>query len=226
MKSTSIVSSLLGTTAAMFIGLGANAGSIPGFTPDSQYDLFDNGFANLDLTGVQVSDDGTTLSIAVTTRGFDNWTKYLLFFDTASGGTTSNPWGRPIDIGSNEIDYFVGSWVDQPSDNMQFWSRSPTFEWTQSVNLTNSVSGNTVTFNMSLASLGLGAGSTFFFDVATSGGGGGDAGVDHLSNAGVAMSGWGATSYAGTFISYTTTPAPGVIALAGLAGLVKSRRRR
>jgi len=220
MKSTPIISSLLGTSAAMFIGLGANAG----FIADSQFDLFDNGLANLDITGVDVSDNGTTLSIAVTTREFSDWTKYLLFFDTASGGTTSNAWGRPIDIGSNEIDYFVGSWVDQSSDNAQLWSFGSSWNLDQTVS--NSVNGSTVTFNFSLASLGLGAGSTIYFDVATSGGGGGDGGVDHLSNAGVAMSGWGATSYSGSFISYTTTPAPGVIALAGLAGLLKSRRRR
>lgn len=224
MKSTSIVSSLLGTAAAMFIGLSANAGVTSGTYLDAQNDLFDNGFANLDIASVHVSDNGTTLSIAVTTRGFSDWTKYLLFLDTAAGGTNSNPWGRPIDIGSNSIDSFVGSWVDQPNNNAQFWTFGS--GWNLNQTISNSVSGNTVIFNLSMAGLGLGAGSVLRFDVATSGGGGGDAGVDHLSNSGVAMSGWGATSYAGTFLSYTTTPAPGVIALAGLAGLVKSRRRR
>ena len=189
---------------------------------DSSFDLFDNGFDNLDITGVNVSDDGTNLSIAVTTRGFQSWTKYMMYFDTASGGTTSNGWGRPVNLTSN-IDHYVGSWVDAPSDNVQFWSFAGG-NWNQTGTLTNSVSGNTVTFTISLASLGVGAGQTIYFDVATSGGGN-DPGVDHLSRSDAATPGWGTASTSGDFLAYTVVPTPGALALLGVAGLVGRRRR-
>jgi hypothetical protein len=188
---------------------------------DSSNDLFDNGFDNLDITGVNVSDDGVNLSIAVTTRGFQTWTKYMMYFNTTGTGTTSNGWGRPVNLTSN-IDYYVGSWVDAASDNAQFWSWSGA--WNQTATLSNAVSGNTVSFTLSLASLGLSAGQTIYFDVATSGGGN-DPGVDHLSRSDAATPGWGTASTSGNFLAYTTVPAPGAIALLGLAGLAGRRRR-
>jgi len=198
----------------------ASAASADSYT-DASLDLFDNGLDNLDITGVNMSDDGVNLTIAVTTRGFQNWTKYMMYFNTTGAGTTSNGWARPVNLTSN-IDYYVGSWVDAPSDNAQFWSW--TGAWNQTGTLTNSVSGNTVSFTMSLASLGLSAGQTIYFDVATSGGGN-DPGVDHLSRSDAATPGWGTASTSGNFLAYTTVPAPGAIALLGLAGLAGRRRR-
>jgi hypothetical protein len=199
----------------------ASAASADSYT-DASFDLFDNGFDNLDITGVDMSDDGVNLTIAVTTRGFQNWTKYMMYFDTTSGGTNSNAWGRPVDLQKTAIDYYIGSWVDAPSDNAQLWAWSGA--WNQTGTLTNSVSGNTVSFTMSLASLGLSAGQTIYFDVATSGGGN-DPGVDHLSRSDAATPGWGTASQSGVFLAYTTVPAPGAIALLGLAGLAGRRRR-
>jgi len=189
---------------------------------DASNDLFDNGFDNLDITGVSMSDDGSNLTLAITTRGFQTWTKYMMYFNTTGAGTTSNAWGRPVNLTSN-IDYYVGSWVDAPADNAQFWSWG-SGAWGQTGTLTNAVSGNTVTFTFSMASLGLSAGQTIYFDVATSGGGN-DPGVDHLSRSDLATSGWGEASTSGSFLAYTTVPTPGAIALLGLAGLVGRRRR-
>jgi hypothetical protein len=189
---------------------------------DASNDLFDNGFDNLDITGVSMSDDGVNLSVAVTTRGFQTWTKYMMYFNTTGAGTTSNAWARPVNLTSN-IDYYVGSWVDASTDNAQFWAWG-SGAWGQTGTLTNAVSGNTVTFTMSLASLGLSGGQTIYFDVATSGGGN-DPGVDHLSRTDMATSGWGSASTSGDFLAYTTVPTPGAIALLGLAGLAGRRRR-
>ena len=189
---------------------------------DASNDLFDNGFDNLDITGVSMSDDGVNLSVAVTTRGFQTWTKYMMYFNTTGAGTTSNAWARPVNLTSN-IDYYIGSWVDAATDNAQFWAWG-SGAWGQTGTLTNAVSGNTVTFTMSLASLGLSAGQTIYFDVATSGGGN-DPGVDHLSRSDMATSGWGSASTSGDFLAYTTVPTPGAIALLGLAGLAGRRRR-
>ena len=189
---------------------------------DSTFDLFDNGLDNLDITGVDVSDDGTNLSIAVTTRGFQNWTKYMMYFDTAAGGTTSNAWNRPVNLTSN-IDHYLGSWVDSPSNNTQFFSFAGN-AWNYTGTLTNSVAGNTVTWTVSLASLGVSAGQTIYFDVATSGGGN-DPGVDHLSRSDAATPGWGTASTSGNFLAYTVVPTPGALALLGVAGIVGRRRR-
>jgi MYXO-CTERM domain-containing protein len=194
---------------------------------DPTFDLFDNGFDNLDIASVGVSDDGVNLSISVTTRGFQNWTKYMMYFDTEpTGGTSTNAWSRPVDLSGASIEYYAGSWVDQASNNTQFvnWTGSQ-WNWDGVQILSNSVSGNTVTWNFSLAAMGLSAGETFYFDVATSGGGS-DPGVDHLSRSTEATPGWGTASTAGPFLAYTVTPAPGAVALLGVAGLVGTRRRR
>lgn len=192
---------------------------------DSSGDLFDNGFTNLDISSVVMSDDGVNLSISVTTGSFQNWTKYMMYFDTAAGGTGSNAWSRPVDLGGRQIDHYIGSWVDAPSNNSQFvsWTGS-SWNWGSEMYLTNSVSGNTVTWTVSLASLGVSAGQTIYFDIATSGGGN-DPGVDHLSRSDAATPGWGSASTSGAFLAYTTVPAPGAIALVGLAGLSARRRR-
>ena len=218
MRSFSLLATSLACTAAIAT---AAQGTI--YT-DSTFDLFDNGLDNLDISGVDISDDGTNLSIAITTRGFQTWTKYMIFIDSAAGGTTSNAWSRPVNL-TSDIDYFVGSWVDASTDNSQFvsWTGSA-WNWGSESTLSNSVSANTVTWSFSLASLGLSAGQTFYFDVATSGGGN-DPGVDHLSRSDMATSGWGSPSTSGNFLGYTTVPAPGAIALLGLAGLFGRRRR-
>jgi hypothetical protein len=77
---------------------------------------------------------------------------------------------------------------------------------------------------LSRALMGLTGNGTFTFDVLTTGGGA-DPGVDHLSRADQSTPGWGTTSVAGSFLSYTI-PAPGAAGLLALAGLAASRRRR
>ena len=193
---------------------------------DAQFDLFDNGFDNLDITGVDISDNGIDMTIAVTTRGFQNWTKYMMYFNTTGGtGTSSNAWSRPVNLTSN-IDHFIGSWVDQPTGNSQLVSWTGTgWNWGSEQILSNMITGNTVSWTFSLASMGLGAGQTIYIDVATSGGGN-DPGVDHLSRSDMATTGWADPSTSGNFVAYTTSvPAPGAIALLGLAGLAGRRRR-
>ena len=216
----SMIATVVATALAASIGFNAAATTYT----DSTFDLFDNGLDNLDISGVDISDDGTNLSIAITTRGFQTWTKYMIFIDSAAGGTTSHAWSRPVNL-TSDIDYFVGSWVDASSNNSQFvsWTGSA-WNWGSESTLSNSVSSNTVTWSFSLASLGLSAGQTFYFDVATSGGGN-DPGVDHLSRSDMATSGWGSPSTSGNFLGYTTVPAPGAIALLGLAGLFGRRCR-
>lgn len=214
---------LIAFSGALLVAAAANADVYT----DSTYDLFDNGFDNLDISGASVTDDGTNITFSVTTRGFQSWTKYMLFLDTQpTGGTSTNAWSRPVDLSGASIEYFIGSWVDQSSNNSQFVSFSNGgWDWGNYTTFSNSVSGSTVSWTVSLASLGLSAGSTLYFDMATSGGGN-DPGVDHLSRSDMATPGWGTASTAGAFRSYTVTPAPGAVALLAIAGLGAGRRRK
>lgn len=213
--------SLLVTAVAAALASVASADSYT----DSSFDLFDNGFDNLDITGVDMTDDGTNMTVSITTRGFQTWTKYMMYFNTSGGmGTSSNAWSRPVNLTSN-IDYYIGSWVDAASNNSQLvtWTGGA-WNWGSEQYLTNMITGNTVSWTFSLASMGLSAGQTIYFDVATSGGGN-DPGVDHLSRSDAATPGWGTASTSGNFLAYTTVPTPGAIALLGLAGLAGRRRR-
>ena len=216
----------LGSIAALAVAASALADHGASIYTDATFDLFDNGFDNLDITSVAMDNDADFLYISVSTRGFQNWTKYMMYFDTeTTGGTSTNAWNRPVDLSGASIEYYLGSWVDQPTDNSQFvtWTGSE-WDWGNVAISTNLVNGNTVTWTISLASMGLAVGDTFYFDVATSGGGN-DPGVDHLSRSDAATPGWGTASTSGNFLAYTTVPAPGAIALLGLAGLAGRRRR-
>ncbi len=210
--------------SVLAIGALSASASASVFT-DATADLFDNSLSNLDIASVEMNDNGVDLTISITTASYQNWTKYMIMFNTVAGGATSNAWSRPIDLAGTDIDYFIGSWVDAPSSNSQFVAyETGAWNWGAASTFTNSVSGNTVSWTVSLASLGLSAGQTMWFDVATSGGGN-DPGVDHLSRSDMATTGWGTPSVAGAFASYTVTPAPGAIALLGLVGLAARRRR-
>lgn len=190
---------------------------------DATGDIFDGGLTNLDISAVSVSHDDSNLYITVETSSFQNWTKYMFYFDTGIGGTTSNGWGRPVNL-TREISHYVGSWVDAPSDNAQLWSWSDAWNLDGTVTNDQSQAGeNKVTWAFSRSWLGIGEGSTIFFDVATSGGGN-DPGVDHLSRSDLATTFWDQPSTSGEFLAYTV-PAPGAVAVLALAGLGRSRRR-
>lgn len=194
---------------------------------DSSNDLFDNGFSNLDITQVVVSQhiqgQGAVLvDIAITTRGMSDWTKYMIFMgDGSTNGVASNPWNRPVDLGSNRISGFIGGWIDGAGGN-QMWGLLNGWQQFGSVSQSVDWGANTVHFSMVTVD---GAGQTLFFDVATSGGGN-DPGVDHLSRSDMATSGWGNASVAGQFRSFTIVPAPGLMGLMACAGVLGSRRRK
>ena len=210
---------------------------------DATGDLFDNGFTHLDISSVVMTNDASNLFVTVNNVGDissgsgTDWGKYLVFFDTQAGGRAdpSNPWGRNI-ITNVETDFFIGSWVDS-GGGAQFWGAdvganpwdliNDTFDGSGliSMDLSNAASGS-VTYTISLSILGVGIGDVILFDVATTGGGDGDPGVDHLSRADMATPGWGDPSEAGQYSAYTLIPAPGAAGLLALGGLLATRRRR
>jgi hypothetical protein len=173
---------------------------------DPSNDLFDTSLSNLDITGVEVTNNGVNLSIAVTTRGFATWTKYLIWIDTpgkVNAASNSNGWGRPAAMVAGEgADFFIGSWVDATPGNAQLWEFASAWNQHSSSPLTNLVAGNTVTFTIPLSTLGLNSGDLIKLDVATSGGGS-DPGVDHASRSTSATTGWGNASTGGSMLAYT-----------------------
>lgn len=199
------------------------------------HDFFANqGFNHLDIVSVEVTNDATHLYFDILLNAnldATNWGKYMVAINTGTGTATDNPWGpRPINFGTG-ISHWIGTWADDWGSGIggQFWSHDGA-NW----NLTAGLAGTDDSqhaaghqrFSVLLADLGVGVGDVIRFDVMSSGGGGGDPGIDHLSRSDYATDNWGMPSASGTFLAYTIIPAPGTAMLAGLCGMLAARRRR
>lgn len=228
MKTVAILAALAMSSAAM-------AAQTYG---DSSNELFDNGFGHLDILSVTVSHDATSLFFDIETRSSlsdTNWGKYCIGINTgAANPDTTNGWGRNrITWGGQSINYWVGSWADGGSggevrqmsglNNFSNTLIDATYNGGTQMSVVSSGFHQMISF--SRASIGMTGNGTIRFDVITTGGGDGDPGVDHLSRSDMATPGWGSDSVAGGFASYTI-PAPGALALVGLAGVAAGRRRR
>ena len=198
----------------------------------------------LDLVSMEVSSTSTDVIFKLTVNGNvggTDWGKFMIGISTGAGDTSANGngWGRPINMTSNGgMTRWVGSWVDSGGGAQNWtysgsgWSQNtagPGFSFTAGAQ-------STLTYTVSMASLGVSNGSTIYFD-AYSSGGGNDSAIDALSRSDAAVSNWGgpfttagiaagtSASTAGGAFAYTI-PAPGALALLGAATLVGSRRRR
>jgi hypothetical protein len=232
---TRLSTRLLSGCAALLCAAAAHAGILGSQTyTDSSNDI-DPGLATgggtLDLLSMEVSNSATDIVFRLTVNGSVNatdWGKFMIGISTGGpGDTAGNGWGRPISMTSSlgGMDYWVGSWVDG-GGGAQLWNYSGS-AWSGPGGLASySFSGNQITYTMSLSSLGLSIGDTFFFDAFSSGGGGGDSAIDALANPNVSVNGWGGPYASSSNFSYTVVPAPGAVALIGVAGLLARRRRR
>ncbi|MEI7721601.1 MAG: hypothetical protein WCJ23_06455, partial [Verrucomicrobiota bacterium] len=176
---------------------------------DASSDLFDNGFANLDITSVEVINDASNITFTVTTRAFSDWTKYLIGIRTAaasSSSTTGNAWSRPASYAEG-INFQIAAWVDGVTPTAQYIAyTSGAWNWGASTTATMDLTqkpANKVSWTVSLASLGLALGDTVKFDVGTSGGDG-NGFIDALSTSNLTATGWGTASTGGALLSYTT----------------------
>jgi hypothetical protein len=214
---------------------------------DAQNDIFDNGFAHIDLASVTVSHDANTITFVVSSRGnYDpnnggaNWGKFCIGIDVPTNGTndTTNGWARNINWGAGQgIDFWIGTWTDNSfpfggggelrsmsgNDDGSNTLVDATYTTNTLINVTTTATSQTIVLNR--AALGLTGDGKFFFDLVSTGGDSGNPGVDHLSRADQATPFWDTQSLAGDFLSYTI-PTPGAAALLGLGGLVAARRRR
>ena len=223
----------------------------PGLTSSAMYldatgDIasgISTGGGTLDLVSMEVSNTATDVIFKLTVNGSlssTDWGKFMIGISTGAGATSGNGWGRPINMTSNGgMTHWVGSWVDGGGGS-QLWNYSGS-AWSGPAGLAGfsftSGAQSTLTYTVSMASLGVSNGSTIYFDAYSSGGGGNDSAVDALSRSDASISNWGgpfttagiasgtSASTAGGAFAYTI-PAPGALALLGAATLVGSRRRR
>jgi hypothetical protein len=222
-----------------FIASGANAN--PGVLFNDAIGDIDPGISTgngtLDLVSMEVSHTATDIQFKLTVNGnisSTDWGKFMVGIANNKGyGTSSSDgWGRPITMSANGgMTNWLGSWVDG-GGAAQLYNYS-TGSWSAPAapgGFTRAAGAqSTITYGVSIASLGMSIGDTFRFDAYSSGGSSGDSAVDALANPNVAITSWGQAYDSGTStsLSYTLTaiPAPGVFALIGLAGFIGARRR-
>jgi len=225
-------------TAAVLAAMAMGSAAMAGVTfNDSQNELFDNGFAHLDIASVTVDHDANNVYFSLTVRGdVDNptWGKYCIGINAPGGVNVSgNGWGRNVNWNGQGIDYWIGTWADDGGSGFGGEVRQMNADnsnnllaatYLGSAGFSGTAVGNTVTWSIARSMIGMSSDGTFTFDLITTGGGN-DPGVDHLSRSDSSTSAWGETSVSGNFLSYSI-PAPSALALLGLGGIAAGRRRR
>ena len=226
---------------ALSMGVASQLSANPDLYTDSANDIA-TGIATaggtLDILSLEITNNSSDIVFKLTVNGSVNatdWGKFMI--GMAQGGAAAsngNGWGRPInmDAPNGGMTRWIGSWVDGGggAENRVFsggsWSLAGA---TYNSNFGGfSFSGSELTYTLSLASLGLNVGDTFYFDAYSSGGGGGDSAIDALANPGQSVANWGDnyTSTGANLFSYTVVPAPAALAVLGAFGLVRGRRSR
>tara|TARA_B110000495_G_C22996192_1_gene587315 strand:+ start:964 stop:1671 length:708 start_codon:yes stop_codon:yes gene_type:complete len=189
------------------------------------------GNANLDITQVEITDNGVDLFITVSLAALDgDWGKYMMFIDAWEGGSgdNDNPWARNVS-GLGGSDIFLGSWLDggggvvDQYHNSGGWWDAPEGNAGLSIDWAN----NSFTWTMSgiVTSMAEWEISGIDFEIATTGGGQGDPAIDLLGGEGT-QPGWGQGSQSTdwSYYEFSTVPAPGVLALFAVAGITRRRR--
>lgn len=173
-----------------------------------------------DIVSVEVSNDAANLYLAlqvagpIDVGGDTGEGEYLVLFNTRSGGSFGNAWGRSL-TSSVRHDFFIGSWPDG-GGGMQLWEYDGGWQYRGTgggaIDLTEEHSGKIV-YTVPLAALEIAVGAAFDFDVVVTGGGSDDSGVDHLSNPNPSTTSFGIFSTPGAYLSYTVqavSPPPAV----------------
>ncbi len=183
---------------------------------------------NLNFTGAEVTNDVTTISFTIKTLGdiqTTDWGKYMIGINSVAGGDTNgNAWARPISMSSG-MDYWLGGWVDG-GGGFQVWKWEAS-AWNQTTNYVPVITANSATYTVNLSDLGLAPGSSFTFDIYSSGGGAGDTAIDALSLSTPTVTGWSEPYDSGANVSTYALPIPEpasiFLVLLGL-GLLKFRK--
>jgi hypothetical protein len=202
------------------------------------------GNGTLDLVSMEVSHTATDIQFKLTVNGnlgSTDWGKFMIGISSSGTKTaTGNGWGRPINMSSNGgMTHWIGSWADGGGGS-QLWTNGGSGWSGPGATAGYVIAGganSTITYTVSRASIGMVGNGTLYFDAYSSGGGGGDGAIDALSRSNASVSNWGdsfTTSGVASGTSASTTggafayviPAPGALALLGVAGLLGAKRRR
>ena len=200
----------------------------------------------LNILGMEVTNNASDITFTLTVNGNVSttaWGKFMIGIATGGTGTTTgNGWNRPINLDSPSggMDYWVGSCVDS-GGGAQFYNYDG-IGWTGPSSLAGfsfaAGASSTISFTLTLSSLGLAPNDVFYFDAYSSGGGGGDSAIDALANPNISITDWGQTYTSSTtgdaglgLNSYQVVPEPStyallVISALGLAGYAARRRAR
>jgi hypothetical protein len=160
---------------------------------DATNDLFNAENTHLDIAAVAITNDATNISFTIYLMGDPiavSWGEYNIGINSIpDAGATSGtvPPNRPITMSIGGMDYWIRSW-DAGAETYH-WDASGLF-WAQDGATWNPPSviqfptktTNSVTLTTTLASLGLSAGGSFYFDVYTSGATESDSAVDALAD--------------------------------------------
>jgi hypothetical protein len=151
------------------------------------------GFPHLDISSLNVTNDGTNISFQIFLVGDPiavSWGEYQVGINLIPGAGATNgtvPNGRPITMSVGGMDYWVRSWNGGAETyhweaGGQFWF-GDNFTWAPPSDIQIPTrTTNSVTLTTTLASLGLVTGDQFYFDVTTSGGTPTDSAIDALAN--------------------------------------------
>jgi len=196
------------------------------------------GNPNIDLLGVDITNDATSISFTFTTNSADiatpNWVKLnLIMARTTDSGLDAggNGWSRPYNLAGGAKE-FIGGWVDSGGgfedrtfDGTNWNLVGATYNSTPGMSV--SVSGNQVTYTTDLATLGLGIGDTINFDATTTGGGS-DGAWDALSSNAITINNPGDFYTLAGGLQYTirAVPEPTTLAALGFGAFAMLRKRR
>jgi hypothetical protein len=240
-----LLSSLVTAAFAMSSSFAVQGTTSPYTDPAGDIDAgISTGGGTLDILGMEVTNNATDITFTLSLNGnisSTDWGNFMVGISTGNTASTNtgNGWARPIQLNSpvGGMDYWVGSWVNGGGGS-QLWTYGTNWSGPAALAGYSFAAGatSTITYTMTLASLGLAADDVFYFDAYSSGGGGTDSAVDALANPNVSITSWGQTYTSSTtgggglgLNSYQVVPEPSTYALLalsalGLAGYAARRR--